>query len=314
MRTPGWVSTGGSDVSQVPIYFLLSLPLVGAYAMFSLGVVAIYQASRVLNLAHGAMAMVPCYVVFEASQRGVPILMALPLGIVSGAVLGVGVERVFIRPLRGQSATAQTVGTVAALGVLVSLAAKLFGTTPRVAISIFPEGKVDVGASVLRYGHIGLFFVAIASSVAFFALFRYTDLGLAMRAAAQNRRAAALMGVDAELTTATAWAIGGALAGLGGILLAPVTTLHPYSLTLIVLPAFVAALMGGLESFTGALVGAAIVGLAQGMVPAIGLIPWVGDFATQVGAAQVVVGLIAFTIMYLRGERFSGSDVRAVGA
>jgi branched-subunit amino acid ABC-type transport system permease component len=298
-------------MSQVPIYFLLSLPLVGAFAMFSLGVVAIYQASRVLNLAHGAMAMVPVYVVFELNERGAPLAVALVIGVASGAALGVVVERVFIRTLRGQSPTAQTVGTVAALGVLVSLTAKIFGTTPRVAVSVFPEGGLRVGASLLRYGHIGLFLIALASSAAFFALFRFTDLGLAMRAAAQNRRAAALMGVDADRTTAAAWAIGGSLAALGGILLAPVTTLHPYSLTLIVLPAFVAALMGGLDSFTGALVGASIVGLAQGMVPAIGLVPGIGDFATQVGAPQVVVGLVAFTIMYLRGERFTGSDVRA---
>jgi branched-subunit amino acid ABC-type transport system permease component len=301
-------------MDQVPIYLLLSIPLVGAFAMFSLGVVTIYQASRVLNLAHGAMAMVPVYVLFELSKHGVPLLLALPIGIASGGVLGVVVERVFIRTLRGQSATAQTVGTVAALGVLVAFSAKIFGTTPRVAVNVFPEGGLHIGASLLRYGHIGLTVVAVIASAGFFALFRYTDLGLAMRAAAQNRRAAALMGVDADLTTAAAWAIGGTLAGLGGILLAPVTTLHPYSLTLIVLPAFVAALMGGLESFSGAMVGAAIVGLAQGMVPAIGLVPGIGQFASQVGAAQVVVGLVAFTVMYLRGERFSGSDVRAEAA
>ena len=298
-------------MSQLPIYFLLSLPLVGAFAMFALGVVTIYQASRVLNLAHGAMAMVPVYVVFELSAHGVPLVFAVILGVVSGAVLGVVLERVFIRVLRKQSATAQTVGTVAALGILVSFTAKIFGTTPRVAVNVFPDGGIQVSASLLRYGHIGLFFVAILASALFFALFRYTDFGLAMRAAAQNRRAAALMGVDADLTTAAAWAMGGALAALGGILLAPVTTLHPYSLTLIVLPAFVAALMGGLESFSGALIGAAIVGVAQGMVPAMGLIPVVDRFASQVGAAQVVVGLVAFTLMYLRGDRISSSDVRA---
>jgi branched-subunit amino acid ABC-type transport system permease component len=281
----------------------------------------------VLNLAHGAMAMVPVYIVFELHPRvsswvaalGLPawisspfvVLIVVTIGVASGALLGVAVERFFIRNLRRQSPTAQTVGTVAALGVLVSLTAKIFGTTPRVAVNVFPDGGIKVSASLLRYGHIGLFFVAVIASAGFFALFRYTDLGLAMRAAAQNRRAAALMGVDADRTTAAAWAIGGGMAGLGGILLAPVTTLHPYSLTLIVLPAFVAALIGGLDSFTGAMVGAVVVGLAQGMVPAIGLVPGIGQFASQVGAAQVVVGLVAFTVMYLRGERFSTSDVRA---
>jgi branched-subunit amino acid ABC-type transport system permease component len=257
------------------------------------------------------MAMVPAYVVFELSAHGVPLVVSLLIGIVSGALLGVAVERVFIRVLRAHSPTAQTVGTVAALGILVAVTAKTLGTTPRVAVNVFPDGGIHVGYSLLRYGQIGLFFVAAIVSLGFFALFRFTDIGLAMRAAAQNRRAAALMGVDPDLTTAAAWAIGGALAGLGGILLAPVTTLHPYSLTLIVLPAFVAALIGGLDSFTGAMVGAVVVGLAEGMVPAIGLLPGLDRFTSQVGASQVVVGLVAFTVMYLRGERFTGADVQA---
>jgi branched-subunit amino acid ABC-type transport system permease component len=110
-------------VSQVPIYFLLSLPLVGAFAMFALGVVAIYQASRVLNLAHGAMAMVPVYIVFELHPRvsswvaalGLPawisspfvVLIVVTIGVASGALLGVAVERFFIRNLRPRRSSAR---------------------------------------------------------------------------------------------------------------------------------------------------------------------------------------------------------------
>jgi sulfate-transporting ATPase len=298
-------------MSQVPIYILLSLPLVGAIAMFAIGIVVIHQASRVLNLAHGAMAMVPAFVLYDLSKHGVPVVVGFPLAVASGSLIGVGVERVFVRVLRRQSVTAQTVGTVAVLGLLVATAAKIWGTTPRTAARIFPDGGIHVGASLLRYGQIGLFFVAIVSSAAFFSLFRYTDFGLAMRAAAQNRRAASLMGVNPNLTAALAWIIGGALAALGGILLAAVTTLHPYNLSLLVLPGFVAALIGGLDDLRGALVGSAIVGLAQGMVPAFGLIPGIGSFANQVGAPQLVLAVLAFVVMYMRGERFTGTDVRA---
>lgn len=298
-------------MSDVLIYALLSLPLIGAFAMFALGIVVIFQASKVLNLAHGAMAMIPAYVVFELSRAGVPVLFALLIGIMAGVALGVFVERVFVRVLRRQSPTAQTVGTVAVLGLLVAVAAKVWGTTPRNPVSIFPDRGIDVGASLLRYGQIGLFVVALVGAAGFFALFRFTDLGLAMRAAAQNRRAASLMGVNPDVTAALAWAIGGALAGLAGILLAAVTTLHPYSLSLLVLPGFVAALLGGLDDPRGAITGAAIVGFAQGMVPAIGLLPGIGGFATQVGAPQLVLALIAFVVMYMRGERFSITDVRA---
>ena len=298
-------------MDQVFVYALLSLPLIGAIAMFSLGIVVIHQASRVLNLAHGAMAMVPAFVLFELSRKGIPLLFALPLAVASGSLIGLGVERVFVRILRRQSVTAQTVGTVAVFGLLVAIAVKIWGTTPRTAVQLFPEDGIKVGASLLRYGQIGLFFVAIIGSAVFFCLFRFTDFGLAMRAAAQNRRAAALMGVNPNFTAGMAWVIGGALAAVAGILLAAITTLHPYNLSLLVLPGFVAALIGGLDDLRGAIVGAAIVGFAQGMVPALGLIPGVGAFANQVGAPQLVLAVLAFVVMYMRGERFTGTDVRA---
>ncbi|MDQ3757950.1 MAG: branched-chain amino acid ABC transporter permease [Actinomycetota bacterium] len=298
-------------MDQVPVYFLLSLPLVGAFAMFAVGIVVTYQASRVLNLAHGAMAMAPAFILFELSHRGVPLVPAILLSVVSGAAIGIGVERFFVSVLRGQSSTAQTVGTVAVLGSIVAIASKVWGTTPRNGVSLFPEGGVDVGNSVVRYGQIGLIVVAVVSCGLLFALFQLTDLGLAMRAAAQNRRAASLMGVDPDFTARLAWGLAGSLAALGGMLLAAITGLHPYNLALMVLPGFVAALIGGLDRLSGALTGALVVGLAQGMVPAFRLVPGLDVVATQVGAPQLVLALLAFVVMYTRGERLTGSDVRA---
>ena len=129
------------------VSILLSLPLIGAYAILAVGIVVIYRASKVLNLAHGAMVMVPPYVVYSLDQAGVPVVLAVVLGIASGGVLGMLVERLFIRPLRSESETAQTVGTVAALGVLIAMVAKVWGTTQLPAVRIFPEGRFDVGLS-----------------------------------------------------------------------------------------------------------------------------------------------------------------------
>src|SRR5438270_4621332 len=91
----------------------LAVPLVAAYALFALGIVLIYRASRVLNLAHGVMAMLPAYVVAELRHHGMPMPVAMVAGIASGALLGAAVETIFVRRLRRISEAAQTVGTVA---------------------------------------------------------------------------------------------------------------------------------------------------------------------------------------------------------
>jgi branched-chain amino acid transport system permease protein len=291
-------------LADFAINVIITTPLIGAYVMFALGIVFIYRSSRVLNLSHGAMAMFPAFLCYSLAQR-MPVLLALVVAVAMGAGLGLLVERAVVRRLRDVSPTAQTVGTVAVFGLLISIAARVWGTTPLPAPSPFPSHVYRLGSGVLSLASIGLFVVSLVVAGAFFALFRYTDLGLAMRAAADNRRAAALMGIDPDQTTAVAWLFAGALAGLGGTLLAGALILHPYVLALQVLPAFVAALIGGLENVTGALYGSAIVGITVGAVPSLG-----PAFERQ-GTAQVALALLAFVVMSLRGQRFAVSDVRS---
>lgn len=283
---------------------LLSVPLIGAYSMMAIGVVAIYRASKVLNLAHGTMAMVPAYVVLSLHGWGVPVVGALVLGTAAGCALGWCVERIFVRPLRDESETSQTVGTVAALGLILALSVRVWDATPQPAIPIFPEGTIEMGRFSVRYGELGLFVAMLAVAVALFAVFRYTDLGLVMRGTAENRTAAALMGADPQRATNIAWMLGGGLAGLAGILLAAITNLNPYTLSLQVLPAFVAALIGGLGSFPGAVAGGTVVGLAFGLVPRL---PVVGEMT---GAAQFVLAVVAVVAMASRGGGLAGTTVR----
>ncbi|MFY9586375.1 MAG: branched-chain amino acid ABC transporter permease, partial [Actinomycetota bacterium] len=175
------------------VSLFLSIPLIGAFAIFALGISVIYRASRVLNLAHGAMAMVPAYIFKELVEAGIPVLVSLPIVIVLGAALGVGVEVFVVRRLRAQGPTAQTVGTVAVTGLLIALTARIWGTSAIIAPKVFPEGEIRVSGAAIRYGDIGLFCVGIVVALALFAFFKYTQVGLAMRGAAQNRRAASLM-------------------------------------------------------------------------------------------------------------------------
>lgn len=288
-------------LSDILISVLLSIALIGAYSMMAMGIVFIYRASKVLNLAHGTMAMVPAYVVFTVSGWGVPVIFAAVIGVVAGAGLGWTVERVFVRPLRADGETAQTVGTVAALGLILALSVRVWGATPKSAIAVFPEGSFKVASGSIRYGELGLFAVMLVLGGGLFAVFKYTDLGLVMRGTAENRTAAALMGANPQRATNIAWMLGGGLAGTAGILLAGITNLDAFTLSLQALPAFVAALIGGLGSFPGAVAGGAAVGLAFGFVPRL---PLIGDMT---GAPQFVLAVIAIVAMASR----SGSGLAA---
>lgn len=291
-------------LAEILIRIVLTVALVGAYTMFALGIVFIYRGSRVLNLAHGAMAMFPAYIAFSVAKR-FPMPVAVAAALLGGGLLGLLVERFVVRRLRAASPTAQTVGTVAVLGLLIGVAVRIWGTTPTRGVSVFPEKDFPVGDSTLALGDIGLFAVAVLVAAGFMALFRYTDLGLALRAAADNRRAAALMGIDPDRTTSVAWFFAGLLAALGGVLLGASTNLHPFTLSLQVLPAFVAVLLGGLNSVSGAVYGSAIVGMA------IGIVPTLGGFGEQVGSDKLGLAVLAFIVMSLRGQRFSATDVRS---
>lgn len=286
-------------------FLLLSTPLIAAYAIFAIGIVVIFRASKVLNVAHGAMAMVPAYLTYAMVEGGIPMVVAFPLGVVAGAALGVGVERVFVRPLRNVSVTAQTVGTVAALGLMVALSGKIWGTGTLPAPTVFPTGTIQLGSSTLRYGQIGLFVVMLGVTVGLTALLQLTDIGLAMRGAADNRRAASLMGVDPDVATSGAWALGGGTAAIAGILLAAVTNLNPLTLSLQAIPAFVAALIGGLGSLYGAVVGAFVVGATIGVIPAFPSLQRVQ------GMQQFVLAVLAIAVMASRGERYVASDIRS---
>ena len=298
-------------MSTVFLYMVLSLPLVGVYAMLGLGITVIYQASRVLNLAHGAMAMGSAYATYQLSRWHVPVAVAVIGGIAFGGLLGLLLERVFVRKLRASGPTSQTVGTVAALTLGIALFSRVYGTLPVNAPQVLPRGALDLGPGHVSWDLLGIFPVGVLGALALFALFQYTDVGLAMRGAAQNRRGAALRGIDPDQTTALAWVIGGAYAGLAGILLSSATTLEPFGIALGVLPAFVAALIGGLDSMPGVLLGAAIVGLTQGMVPALGLVPGLGGIVSSPGTPQLVLGVLALIVMGLRGVQLSTGDTKA---
>lgn len=297
-------------MAQFFVYLVASLPKIGAYAVLGLGITVIYQASRVLNLAHGAMAMVAAYSCYQLSIWGVPLPVAALGGVATGAGLGLASERVLVRRLRAAGPTTQTVGTVAALTLAIATATRLWGSLPVPAPRLLPRGALFLPGGFVPWALLGIFPIAMVAAAVLFAVFHFSDIGLAMRGAAQNRRGAALRGVNPDHTAALAWTIAGTLAGVAGVLLAGATSLDPFSLSLGALPAFVAALIGGLESLPGVCVGAAIVGVVEGMVPALAKLPAVGPFLQGEGSPELVLGVVALMVMAWRGAHLSVGDVR----
>ncbi|MHB8511404.1 MAG: ABC transporter permease subunit [Actinomycetota bacterium] len=304
---------------EIFVAIFLSIPLIGAYAIFALGISVIYRASRVLNLAHGAMAMFPAFVSYQLVKWGAPIGIALFVAVIVGAILGIGVEYIFVRRLRGQGSTAQTVGTIAAAGLVIAFSAKIWGSSGVNGPKVFPtciahRCYLELFGEKVVWGAIGLFLVGLAVALTLFIFFKRTDYGLAMRGAAENRRAASLMGINPNITASAAWALGGGLAALAGVMLGAVQNIDPYYLPLQMLPAFVAILIGGLESMPGAILGSVIAGLTIGLQPDLARIPGIKVVFGAGGGSELLLTILALVTMALRGGRFSGVDTSSGGS
>jgi len=234
---------------------LVPLTIVGIvmgamYALPAMGIVLIYKTSRVLNFAHGAMGM---FSTFVAYQLGVvwhlPVWLAVLGALVFAALLGLVIERFTIRPLEGKPPLVKVVVTLGWMLILMSVAGFIWGANAyHIPLKVAPEGTVRfpmVNISYLQLTNLGVALV-LTAGLAFF--FKATRLGIAMRAVADNTRAARILGVRVELINCVSWMLGSVLAAIAGILLSPMVNLDTVQLTMLVLSAFAAALVGGLVS------------------------------------------------------------------
>jgi branched-chain amino acid transport system permease protein len=235
------------------------------YSLLALGFVVIYRATEVVNFAHGSIMLVAIYVVARVSE-GHGFWLGLLCGLVVVSLLTVLVERLLIAPLRRRGASSE-VALILTIGVDIVL---LTDMTRRIGSKVLDVGG-PWGSDVVSFGGLSLplaRLVAIAVGVAlitgFFLAQKYTAWGVSMRATAENSEAAALMGVRLNRIAAGAWVLAGVLACVAGVFLTSFPTPgFGAGIALTALGAFPAAIIGGLDSTTGALVGGLVVGLAQ---------------------------------------------------
>ena len=280
---------------------LNGISLGAVFALLGLGVVLIYKSSGVLNFAHGSMAMFSTYIYFEISRSltGIPVPIATAMAVAFGALLGAGSYLTIFRRMQEAGLLAKVIASLAVAGVLQGTAAMLWGNASQARVpQQFSDSSLRVAGVGLSYQEIGTIALTILAAVVLIAILRRTTFGIALRATAQNRVAAKMLGVRETRVAATSWAIGGGLAALAGVLVIPLGVLTVYSMIGYMVRGFVAAVVGGFVSLQAALLGGFVLGAAQEGLKA--------TPADQI--SSVFAGLAVAVLLLTRVERFFALD------
>jgi branched-chain amino acid transport system permease protein len=290
-----------AGTSLLPGFTVIGLVLGGVYALAAIGLVLIFRVSGVLNFAHGAVAMFATFVAYQISVvDGAPGWVGLLVAVGAGAVVGLLVEVLTMRPLAGKPALTKVVVTIGWLLVLQTLAGIIWGANayhrPVQLVSRagfrFPGTHVVVG-----YDQLTTVLVALGLALVTAAVLRYTTIGTAMRAVADDPAAARLWGINVNRVTAASWMAGSAMAAVAGVLITPLINFDTFSLTVVVIDAFTAALIGRLTSLPWTVVGAMFLGLAQTYPRA---------FSSQSGLGELVtfgLALVVLAVLFRPGGR-----------
>ncbi|HZU74001.1 MAG TPA: branched-chain amino acid ABC transporter permease [Acidimicrobiales bacterium] len=251
----------------IPSYTVIGLVLGGVYAMAAIGLVLIFRVSGVLNFAHGAVAMFATFVAYQVSILwGLPGWIGLIAAMLAGSGIGLVIETGTMRPLTGRPPLTKVVVTIGWLLGLQTLAGLVWGANAyhRPVQLVSRSGfRVPLVHVVVGYDQLTTFVVALVLALATAALLRFTTLGTAMRAVADSPATARLWGINVNRVTAASWMAGSAMAAIAGVLITPLISFDTYSLTLIVIDAFTAALIGRLSSLPLTVLGGIGLGLAQ---------------------------------------------------
>ena len=231
------------------------------FASLALALVLIYRATHVVNFAQGEMAMFTTYIAWALMDNGLSYWPAFALTLVIAFAGGVGIERVVIRPVEQKSVLAIVIVTIGILIALNGLAGWIWGAEVKSFDSPFPNKTVDVAGVVIATQDIGVFCVCIATVLALWAFFKFTTLGLAMRASAINPTSSRLVGVRVGWMLALGWGLAAVLGAIAGMMAAPTVFLDPNMMLTILIYAFAAAVLGGIDSPVGAVAGGLLLGV-----------------------------------------------------
>jgi branched chain amino acid ABC superfamily ATP binding cassette transporter, membrane protein len=250
-------------------YFLSGISLGSIYAIIALGYTMVYGIAKMLNFAHGDIIMVGGYVAFTAmSALNLPASVAVLLSVLFCTALGVIIEGVAYKPLRGANSLAVLITAIGVSYLLQNLALLIFGANPKSFQSVVPIPSMSFanGQLVISGETVAAIAACFLVMVALTTFINKTRAGQAMLAVAEDKGAATLMGINVNATVALTFAIGSALAALAGVLLCSAyPTLTPTTGAMPGIKAFVAAVLGGIGSIPGALIGGLLLGVLENL-------------------------------------------------
>jgi len=238
------------------------------YASLALALVLIYQTTNVVNFAQGEMATFTTYIAWMLMDRGLPYWPAFLLTLLIAFGGGVAVERVLIRPVEHRPEIVIVILTIGMLIALNGLTGWIWGPEVKLFDSPFPNSSVIVGGVAISVRDIGTFCVCIGTVIVLWLFFRFTTLGLAMRAVAFNANASRLMGVRVGWMLALGWGFAAMLGAIAGMMAAPSVFLDPDMMIVVLIYAFAAAVLGGIDSPIGAVVGGLLLGVVVNLLGA----------------------------------------------
>jgi branched-chain amino acid transport system permease protein len=235
------------------------------YASLALALVLIYRATRIVNFAQGEMATLSVYMAWQLNQWGIPFWLSLVIVVPVSFAMGALTFRFMIRPVLGASDHTMVVICIGFFVGFEAIALWFWGADPRAFPRIFPDHVWTIGGVRLTANNLGILATLCALTAALTALFRFTRIGLAMRASAAEREKSPLVGIPVETMLMLGWGLAASVGFIAAALIAPSLFLSPPMMVSVVIYALAAATLGGWDSPTGAIVGGLMVGVAESL-------------------------------------------------
>jgi branched-chain amino acid transport system permease protein len=259
------------------------------YAAVGLSLVLIWRATRILNFAQAGMLMLTTFVAWTVVDAGASYWVAFAVALLCGLVLGAVVERVVIRRVEGAPDLNAVIVTIGLLVLLQAIAGMIWGGNPRSFPPAFSIKGYEIGGRAVLFSRFDLFTVLVVAALMLGVtlLFARTSLGLRMRAAAFAPEISRLLGVRVGDLYTVGWALASMAGSLAGVLVAPSVFVSPNAFDAVLVLGFTAAVIGGLESPLGAVVGGLVLGLALSYVSGYG-----GAELVTLGALVILVAVL----------------------